>query len=283
MFRDEELYHNSILPMAMHIRGCRQMIVGTPKSGSKLFKKLWLLGQDPLQKDWKSFTLTAWENPLTDKRELSRYSKLMPTKTYDQEIMGRFVDEGGVYFEGLEGLFDPAIVSAPDPSGVYVIGVDLGKKSDFTVAWVGNVQKRCGVKCDRFNKLVWPSTVKRLAALSLQYNGARIMVDATGLGDVVLDDLRVLGMKVRGLILNNAVKAELAGTLNADIAYGRLQCVPDDVTRSEMEVFEQTVLPSGMIRLEAPPMYHDDCVVALALMNHALGRPSDGETVFVRH
>ena len=74
-----------------------------------------------------------------------------------------------------------------------------------------------------------------------------------------------MAIPVVGFQFTNASKAVIVEALA--LAFERKEIrIPDDpVLIGELLVFEGNRGPSGLIRYEAPPGFHDDCVMALAL------------------
>lgn len=81
-------------------------------------------------------------------------------------------------------------------------------------------------------------------------------------------------ISVIGYQFNNATKAVAIEALA--LAFERREiAIPDEpVLINELLAFEGNRLPSGMVRYEAPPGGHDDCVMALALAWQAACMPT---------
>ena len=281
ILKSPDIYFNTLLPMGAEGKGAEWLFIGTPK-GKQLFYSLYLNGLDPLQSDWFSIQVPTMENPLVSQKEIERLRINMPKDKFRQEFLAEFLSDGGEFFTEVATAAVAATVLDPPFHKVYVIGVDLAKHRDFTVFWVGDVESRSGIYTERFNRLPWPETCKRLFDLSQKFNRARIVLDSTGLGDVILDDLRHMGLNAEGITFSNNVKEELLTTLQVDIEQHRLTFISDKSTLAEMDVFERVAITnSTRYRLTAPPGAHDDCVISLALMNHALGRPAGLNELFL--
>jgi hypothetical protein len=267
---NERFYHNTLLPMSIEGKGAQKRFVGAPK-GDGLFSGLYDRGMsdDP---NWASFRHTSYDSPFTSKEEIDEIRRTTPEKTFRQEYLAEFLEDAG-FFVGLSGLFVGELQTEPVPAASYVIGVDLAKEVDYTVCWVGRVDTREGVYCERYNKLAWPEQVKRIQRLAQRYSNAHCVVDATGLGDVIVDDLRIANVSVEGYKFTNESKNSMLDALAADIEQRRIKCYAHSETRDEMKSIQRTMLPSGKWRIEAVGGMHDDCVMALGLMNYGFGRP----------
>ena len=159
---------------------------------------------------------------------------------------------------------------AVNPSLSYVAGIDLAKSHDYTVIWIGRTDRRKGVRCMRFNKMPWKETKRRIRDIVKEYNNAQICIDATGVGDPVVEDLVSEGLSIHSddaIIFTNANKNAILNRLSSDIEHAKVKFFDHRETKAELVAFERKMLPSGTWRLEAPSGGHDDCVIALALMN----------------
>ena len=149
--------------------------------------------------------------------------------------------------------------------GDFVIGVDLAKTQDFTVLTVINAQTGQVVEIERFNNISWVIQKERIKALAEKYNNARIVLDATGLGDPIFDDLYREGLNVIPFKFTHQSKVKLIEHLAIMIENRKIYILPNDTLINELSVFEYKESRSGVITYSAPEGYHDDCVISLAL------------------
>jgi hypothetical protein len=70
-----------------------------------------------------------------------------------------------------------------------VIGCDVAKHTDWTVLIAMEVQTGRCLAMERFNLLDWPVQRERIAGF-VKKCGGQLVMDATGVGDPVFDDLR---------------------------------------------------------------------------------------------
>ena len=278
LLRNEDLYFNTLLPMGMERGGAQWVFNGTPK-GRGLFQRLYARGEDREEPDWASFHITAYDNPTMDKKVIDRIGRTFPEFVYKQEMLGQFVSDGGDFFQQIEEAVEGEDEERPIQGILYVMGVDVAKSLDYTVVWVFRTDQRKAIYCRRFNRRPWKETSQIIGAISKQYNNARIIYDSTGVGDALVDDIAASGGSISHndcIVFTNLIKNELLNRLSADLEYGRVKLYNHKETINELRVFERKMLPSGAWRLEAPKGAHDDCVIALALGNFALGVPGLG-------
>ena len=270
---NEDLYYETLMPMGIEGEGAEWYLNGAPK-GKNLFYQMWQWCEEG-KEDWCGVRATSYDNPLVNLELVEKFRELYPDKTFRQEFLAEFLDDGA-YFQGI-GAASIADEQTTAELGVqYVIGLDLAMTKDFTVAWVGRTDKREAIYTERYSRLLWEDQLFRLADLSKRYNGAWILVDATSMGGLIaLEDIHNAGIPVQGFTFTAKSKTQLISALAVDIEQRRFTFFADGDTLQELRAFQIKRLKSGHDRLEAPDGMHDDCVIALALCNWAMGRPFD--------
>jgi len=257
----EEAWTEALRPALMDKKGIG-IFTGTPK-GKNWYFQLWMRGQDPLQTDYKSWAFPSIDNPYIDPKEIKDFGRDMPEMAYRQEIMAEFLDDVGSVFRHVRNCIDGTF-EEPQPSKFYYMGVDLAKTTDFTVLCVMD-QNAHLVAFERFNQLDWVFQEKRIVNLAQKYN-ATVLIDSTGVGDPVYDQLRRKSIRVNGYKFTNASKAGLIENLSMHIDNQELTFPDIPVLINELQIFGYTQTRTGQIHYSAPQNYHDDCVIALALV-----------------
>ncbi len=153
----------------------------------------------------------------------------------------------------------------PKPNELYVMGVDLAKVTDFTVLRVYKRSNNQLVYSDRFNQLEWPFQKKRIAAIAKHYNNALCLVDATGIGDPIVDDLLRSGVAVEPIKITQPLKKELIEKLSIYIEQRKIRLIYSEEVLFEYDNFGYEITITGGIRYGARSGYHDDIVIADAL------------------
>lgn len=146
-------------------------------------------------------------------------------------------------------------------------GIDLAKSVDWSVAIALDAN---GDTC-RFERWQspWEETKVRINHL-VTSTCRRAIVDSTGVGDPIVEDLQRRGgmATYEGFKFTKQSKQMLMEGLSAVIQEQKIS-VPEGIIRKELETFEYEHTPTG-VRYTAPEGLHDDCVCALALA--VLGR-----------
>jgi hypothetical protein len=256
----EEAWTLALRPSLMDEKGIA-FFTGTPR-GHNWYFRLWTRGQDPSQTDYKSWSFPSASNPYLDPAEIASFARDMPELAYRQEVLGQFLEDVGSVFRGVDriikGSFQPF-----EQHKQYVTGVDLAKLEDFTVLCVLDMD---GHLCafDRFSELDWVFQRKRIVQLAQRYN-ARLLIDSTGIGDPVCDELYRENVRIDRYKFTNSTKKDLVETLSIMIENGQLSIPQVPELINELKLYGYKTTSSGNVQYGAPEGYHDDCVVALAL------------------
>lgn len=262
ILNDEYLWHNAIRPMLWEFKP-QTVIGGTPK-GKNLFYQLSLRGQDTSQAEYDHFHFTSFDNPFLDIKALEEDMMSMPENVVKQEVMAEFLDDTGVVFRGVIDICTAA-PERPKSGHIYVMGVDLAKVQDFTVLSVFDRSTNQQVYQSRFNQLEYPYVKKKIIETSKHYNDALVILDATGLGDPIADDLLRANTPVEPYKLTNQSKKELIEKLAIYIEQQKIKLINLPETIAELNSFTYDISNSGRITYNAPVGFHDDIVIANGL------------------
>jgi hypothetical protein len=105
----------------------------------------------------------------------------------------------------------------------------------------------------------WASTQNKIRNLPK----APMIIDATGVGDPIVEQLQRDGLDVEGFKFTSQSKQEIMLGLQVAIHQERIH-YPDGMIRQELEIFEYQYSSHG-VKYSAPSGFHDDTVCALAL------------------
>jgi len=93
-----------------------------------------------------------------------------------------------------------------------VIGCDVAKHTDWTVLIAMDAETGRCFAMERFNQLDWPIQKERIVAFARRHRG-RVILDATGIGDPIFDDLKRVIPDIEGFKLTAGSKVELVQRL----------------------------------------------------------------------
>lgn len=242
---------NSIRPTLTDYKG-KALFVSTPK-GKNFFYSLYLKGLLP-NDEWESFKYTTYDNPHIAKTEIDAARAELPTVVFEQEYMANPAENSANPF-GSQAI--TKCVSDISTNSVRCYGIDLAKYNDWTVIIgldnAGNV-----AYFERFQS-DWASTQNKIRNLPK----APMIIDATGVGDPIVEQLQRDGLDVEGFKFTSQSKQEIMLGLQVAIHQERIH-YPDGMIRQELEIFEYQYSSHG-VKYSAPSGFHDDTVCALAL------------------
>ena len=244
--------------------------LSTP-NGLNYFYALFGKGQDPLEPSWKSWQLPTHLNPYIPPDEIEAMRLGMTEKAYQQEIMAQFIADGTGVFRYVRDAAHEQLPEEPVPGRAYAIGVDWGRTNDFTVFAVMDIVNRKLVHIERSNQLEYAIQSLRLVALCERYKPAAIVVEENSIGAPIIEQLRRMKLYITPFVTTNATKMRIIDNLALHFERKIIKILPDPTLVNELIAFDQTRLPSGMIRFSAPEGQHDDMVMALALAVEACG------------
>ena len=239
------------------------LFIGTPMGRQSWFNELYLHGmsEDEEWSDWESFHSPSSENPYLDKNELERTKKQMSDDSFRQEFMAEFLEDAGRVFrhlkESVMGDYE-----SPEFGKKYVMGVDLAKHEDYTVISVLNHSGHL-VFFDRFNRLDYTFQKQRIVSTARRYD-AQVLIDATGVGDPIFDDLRHR-IRVLPYRFTNRSKQELIMNLSLGFDKRVITFPENSELLTELEKFGYQISPNGNVIYAGTASFHDDCVISLAL------------------
>lgn len=220
------------------------------------------------------------ENPDLPWSEIEHLYQTMPERSFRQEILAEFVEDGGGVFRGVRRQAKAQAQTGAVDTHAYVIGVDWGRTNDATVCAVLDVTTRELVALDRMTQTDYNLQTTRLRALWERFGKCTVIAESNSMGGPLIERLSRDGLRVRAFQTTNATKGAVIDGLALAFEREELQILADETLINELEAYESERLPSGMIRYSAPDGMHDDCVIALALAWSMMGRTSSAVGAF---
>src|SRR3990167_3755277 len=265
ILKDEYLWDNAIRPMFWDYPDVRVVIGGTPKGKGKFFE-LFERGKDATQSSYRSMHFTSFDSPFVHIHEAIRTDiASMPERVVEQEIYAKFLEDTGVVFRNFLKIMD-AEPKKPYSDHRYIMGVDLAKVEDFTVITVYDAITNRQVYQARFNKIEWCMQKGKISETARYYYHAQVFIDATGIGEPIVDDLARMGVGVDPIRFTNEQKRQLIEKLSNWIEIERIHIIRMPETITEFSNFTYDISEiNDRIRYGAPVGFHDDIVIAHAL------------------
>jgi len=257
------------------------LFIGTPR-GTTWFTKLFTQGQDSSQTEYQSWQLSSYSNAAENggfipQSNIDEIAKDMPENLRRQEIYAQTLEGEGIVFRHVADRIRSDIKPYMKGEQIFV-GSDIAKNVDYYV----NIAVRANgevVGFDRFNKIDYPFARHRTIKFCKRFGNALLLIDSTGVGEPVFDELKLEYPSVQGYKLTNATKNALIENFSLLLDNGQYWFPGDPakkefstelhpefpVLKAELESFSFEKLPSGLTRYAAPEGLHDDTVIAAAL------------------
>jgi hypothetical protein len=259
ILRNEYLWYNAIKPMALDY-SAKIFIGGTPK-GKGLFYELYSKAKE--LDDWTCFTFSSYDNPHIKKIDIDKLASEMPEPVMRQEIWAEFIHDDFQVFRNVSTCIKGKL-SDPVEGEVYYAGVDVAKHKDWTVLTIIDSTNHV-VYFGRIQHHSWTLQKQWLVQNISKYN-AKTLIDSTGLGDVIYDDLLRAGIDIYPYRFTSESKKRLIESLMLSIDQVQITFPDIKVLIDELNEFKYEVTPNG-VKYNAPNGHHDDCVISLALAN----------------
>jgi len=260
------LWDNTLRPMFNQDSSVR--IAGTPKGKGKFFD-LFHRGKTDGTGRYKSFQVPSITSPYCDDQWIADVKKELPERSFRQEILAEFIEGEGSVFKSVDKILtSDSLLERGESDRVYMMGIDLGRTVDYTVILVGDVETKKIVYSERFRNPRWTYIFKRIVDVYERFNQPLGIIDATGMGSKISEDLRNANVNVQPVVYTSAIKMNLIDNLSIAIENKEI-AIPNilDYLIEELNAFEYDLTPQKTVRYSAPQGYHDDGVNALALLN----------------
>jgi hypothetical protein len=249
------IWQAAVRPTLTDFRG-KALFLGTPKGRSGEYARLFSnaeRGED----GWGAVRAETLDNPWIDPEGIELARKELPEEIFNQEYRGIPADDGGNPF-GLKAIQDCCTeMSVLRP---VVFGIDLARAADYTVC-IGLDAYASVCVVERW-QAPWIDTRRKILEL---VKDVPCVVDATGVGDAIVEDLQTIGVAATAFKFTQPSKISLMQRLITAIQ-SRFIGIPREEgwLVGELEMFGYTYTPNG-VKYEAPTGMHDDGVMALGL------------------
>ncbi len=241
------------------------VLISTPRARNWFFD-FHSRGLDPAEILYRSYTFSSLDNPYFPREEFEEARRTTPQDIFRQEYEAQFLEDSAGVFRNIEACLT---LTTPALTSDVAIGCDIAKHTDWTVLIAMDRKTGVCVDFERFNHLDWPIQKERILAFCRKWRGLLIM-DATGAGDPIFDDLSVVWPRIEAVKFTNHKKTELIQRLIVAIEQKQVSWPAAwEILTNELRRFEYSISHSGAITYSAPSGFHDDCVIALALANQA--------------
>ena len=257
------LWDAALEPTLMDREG-KALFLGTPKGARTPFNVMFAEAEFGQDAEWAAFhgktvdNITIKDIARKVERARVRAERRGTLAIWRQEYEGVPCDDGSNPI-GLEAI--RAAVTPKSEQDVVVWGVDLARSVDFTVV----IGLDCFGRWARLEKWQgdWGETKRKL--LLLVGRETPCVMDATGVGSPIVQDLQYAGMQVTPFVFSRKSRGAVLEDLVTAI-HGKRLGIPDGWVRAELESLGvEHNSETNFTRYSVPDGMHDDGIMALAL------------------
>ena len=294
-----------VLPPMLADQGGEFLLASSPNGRRSAFYRLYALGDaavgagDDDGVSHESFQCPTDGNGHLDRAWLRSQRSEMGELLYAQEFEAKFIDDFGMVFREEDILAAQAdlpgvtldqergsIESAHTAGHPYVIGIDWGRKWDYTVVAVLDAERHPFklVHLSRWRATGWNTQAADAARIIVRFQPRRVLADGSSLGDPIADmlDREVAALSAPGagrplverFTFSSESKQTLIDGLNVGLSARTVCFPPHPALVHELRNFEYAAGGPGRLRMAARGAGHDDCVIALALALHGAPDPA---------
>jgi hypothetical protein len=233
----------------------------TPRGMNHGWKILQQAQNDPER--WYSQILTVDDTKIISKEVLEAERKEMPEALFRQEYYCDFIEGAGAFFRRIrENIYH----DEKDHTGhTFQLGVDLAKYQDWTVITPFCLNCFYALPQERFNQVDWNLQKSRIEAAALRHYNARIIVDSTGVGDPIAEDLMRANLAVEPFKFTETSRRQLLDNLAVKLEQDKMRIPDDPGLISELQSFMFTLTEQGKLKVGVSEGLTDDRVFSLAL------------------
>lgn len=254
---------NEVVRMTLADVGGQLVLISTPRARRGLvYRELQRgLAGDPAVYAQQGST---WENPHVDHDYIRSLKDRMTASAWQREVEGIYADDDAAVFswEHIQAAYEASTWQLPvEPASGrrYVAGWDLAKAEDWTVCCVLDATQKPYklVHFERFQRMPWPAVAVRIREVHQRYGCHQTLIDATGVGDAVLDEVRDVA---QGYVFTQRSKVDLLTNLQVALEKREVQFpfVRELVDELQGYAWDDKALTT-------------DCVMSLALAVWAAG------------
>lgn len=244
-----------------------------------------LRAQAGAEESYGFVTLPTSRSPYVKAADIEQARRTMPPVIFEALYNAVVMADRASVFRTIDACVNGEPMPGPEGSGIlhaepwvsgrhYVLGVDLARLHDWTVLTILDASSGRVVYVERFTGVPWGIQRQRVRAAWLRYGRCRLIVDATGVGDAVVEEMVREGLPVEPFVFSASSKAQAIENLVVAIENKELSFPDLPTFLLELEVFEFKERAHGPLGYGAPEGagYHDDVVMSLSLAAWGLRR-----------
>lgn len=249
-----------VLRATVLVKGRKVLFLSTPKGKNWFFNLHCLDGTNP---QYKSFTMTSYDNPLILPSEIDDARLTLPENVFRQEYLAEFIDGGAGVFMSVP------INETPSQDTRYFAGVDLGRADDYTVLTVIN-SKGESVYCERWRHDTWQNIVNHIIPILKHYQ-PKTLVEVNSIGDVIYEQIKKEYPNTHPFTTTSKSKQDIVEGLQVAIQNKEFTILKKEWLIKEFELFTyEYSAKTRSIKYSSPSGFHDDGVMSCCIAYKAM-------------
>jgi hypothetical protein len=261
-FIDEQAW-TEVLRATVLVKGKKVLLISTPKGKNHFYR---MYGLQEGNEQYKSFTMTSYDNPLINPTEIDDARLTLPEHIFRQEYLAEFVDKGSELFA------DFKVNNTPEKTKRCYAGIDVGRADDYTVLTIINELGEM-IYVDRWRQDSWAMIVDKVVNKLNEY-GCYTLVESNSIGDAIFEQIRNKVKdygKIESFVTTNKSKQDIIEGLIVANQHKEVSMLPCEWLKKELDMFTYEYSPkTKTVRYAAPNGFHDDGVMSLAIAYHSL-------------
>jgi hypothetical protein len=234
----------------------------TPRGQNHAYEMLEMAKSNP---EWFVQVLTVRDTGILSDDDIARErNEGMSQAMIDQEFYCKFIESATSFFKDI-----PEVCSlAPEIFHFdhrFQMGVDLARYNDFTAISVIDLNTFKQVYLERFNQLDWNLQKAKIEGVYYRFGQPKGFIDATGVGDPIVDDLNNRGINLQPYKFNETNRKDLLNNLSIKMEQRKIKLLDDPILKDELGYFQYEMSEKGKLRIKVPDQLHDDTVFATGL------------------
>lgn len=238
------------------------VFVFTPRGQNHAYE---LLKKAEKNKKWYVEILPVTKTKALPQEILDEERMNMTEAYYKQEYLCDFTENATAVFRNVRSRTYPQHEWAFNDNGIYQLGVDLAKANDYTVITPFDYTTFRVAPQDSFNQIDYTLQKAKIEAAFYRFNKARVVMDATGVGTPVVDDLLNKGINIAPFTFSYNTRNELLVNLQILLEQGKISIPDQPELIEELESAIWDITPQGRSKIVVPDGKHDDRIMSLAL------------------
>lgn len=282
-FIPEYVWTNVLLGSMGAREGAQALFISTPNGKNWLYK-LYCMGQEDhptYDPNWKSWRFPSNTSPYFQKDLFNAAKKTLTKAAFEREFLASFESSDSTVFTNLDDwcVLKPRFATEDD---YIIMGVDFGRKNDYTVANIFDRNTGHQLAIERFQEPSLETQVTILKKLVQRWDPQRMNMEENSFGVAVIQRLKEetkdMRVSIRPIYMTNPRKLDLIDNYIVNLEQGRTLLLAPDTTEGSAQYEEMTsynvkTTASGLsVTYNAASGFHDDCIMSAALANKDIRR-----------